>query len=257
MIDSEKLKAPLNDKFISYREIGKTKVGYVESHHVIREANSLFGFGEWSYTVKDLKLVSTEQKENQYKKILNYAGYTAIVTLVVMDNGKEVKREDVGFGQGIDADAGKAHEGATKEAVTDALKRALRTFGDSFGLALYAKDGQYIFTETISEDTLSELETMVSDRNIPFEQINSVWGIRELIELQEKNKVKFTEWLKTFPICKPINQTQLDLVNGLLKTKDVDMDKFMTVFGIKDIKELSFESAGKAVMMLQKKPNKA
>lgn len=256
MIDTEKLKAPLNDKFISYREIGKTKVGYVESHHVIREANSLFGFGEWSYTVKELKLVSTEQKENSYKKLLNYAGYIAVVTLTVLNDGKEVKREDVGFGQGIDADIGKSHEGATKEAVTDALKRALRTFGDSFGLALYAKDGQYTFTETISEETLLELETMVTDRNIGIEQISSVWHIRELAELHEKNKIKFVEWLKTFPVCKPINQTQMDLISGLLNTKDVDMDKFFTAFGIKSINELSFESAGKAVMLLQKKPNK-
>jgi hypothetical protein len=38
---------------------------------------------------------------------------------------------------GIDADCGLAHESAIKEAETDAKKRALMTFGNQFGLALY------------------------------------------------------------------------------------------------------------------------
>jgi len=33
-----------------------------------------------------------------------------------------------------------AHEGAAKEAVTDALKRSLRSFGNQFGNSLYSKD---------------------------------------------------------------------------------------------------------------------
>lgn len=257
MINSEQLKQPLNDKFISFREIGKTTVGYVESHHVIREANNLFGFGEWNYTIKQLSLVSTEQKENKYNKILNYAGYTAIVTITVKNGEDTVTREDVGFGQGIDADAGKAHEGATKEAVTDALKRGLRTFGDSFGLALYAKDGQYIFTETISEETIAELETMLSDRGITIEQINGAWGIKDISELQEKQKNKFIDWLKTFEIKKPCNESQIEMIRGLLNTKDVDVEKFMAAYKILDVSELSFTNAGKAVMQLQKKANKS
>ena len=54
-----------------------------------------------------------------------------------------------------------AHEGAIKEAETDAMKRALMTFGNPFGLALYDKaqvnvvdevDQSYVtFVETIRE----------------------------------------------------------------------------------------------------------
>jgi len=33
-----------------------------------------------------------------------------------------------------------AHEGASKEAITDALKRSLRSFGNQFGNSLYSKD---------------------------------------------------------------------------------------------------------------------
>jgi hypothetical protein len=48
-------------------------------------------------------------------------------------------REGTGAGHGIDVDLGQAHESAIKEAETDAMKRALMTFGNPFGLALYDK----------------------------------------------------------------------------------------------------------------------
>ena len=51
----------------------------------------------------------------------------------------DVIREGSGAGHGIDADLGQAHESALKEAETDAMKRALMTFGNPFGLALYDK----------------------------------------------------------------------------------------------------------------------
>jgi hypothetical protein len=50
-----------------------------------------------------------------------------------------VIREGSGAGHGIDVDLGQAHESALKEAETDAMKRALMTFGNPFGLALYDK----------------------------------------------------------------------------------------------------------------------
>jgi len=42
----------------------------------------------------------------------------------------EVISEGSGAGHGIDADLGHAHESAIKEAETDAMKRALMTFGN-------------------------------------------------------------------------------------------------------------------------------
>jgi hypothetical protein len=51
----------------------------------------------------------------------------------------DVVRDGTGYGSGIDRDLGAAHESAVKEAETDAMKRALMTFGNPFGLALYDK----------------------------------------------------------------------------------------------------------------------
>jgi hypothetical protein len=48
-------------------------------------------------------------------------------------------REGSGVGHGSGATLGEAHESALKEAETDAMKRALATFGNLFGLALYDK----------------------------------------------------------------------------------------------------------------------
>jgi hypothetical protein len=50
-----------------------------------------------------------------------------------------VIRYGSGFGNGIGPDAVDVHELAIKEAETDAMKRALATFGNPFGLALYDK----------------------------------------------------------------------------------------------------------------------
>jgi hypothetical protein len=66
--------------------------------------------------------------------------YTARVRVTVTAGGlTPLVREGSGAGHGIDVDLGQAHESALKEAETDAMKRALMTFGNPFGLALYDK----------------------------------------------------------------------------------------------------------------------
>ena len=54
-----------------------------------------------------------------------------------------MSREDVGFGTGIAKTLADAHEGGAKEAVTDAIKRTLRSFGNQFGNSLYDKSRQH------------------------------------------------------------------------------------------------------------------
>ena len=65
--------------------------------------------------------------------------YTAKVRVTVISGDDRIVREGVGAGHGIDVDQGLAHESAIKEAETDGRKRALMTFGNPFGLALYDK----------------------------------------------------------------------------------------------------------------------
>ena len=127
------LGAPLDPKHVVTAKPGGfgPKGDYLEGWHIINELNRVFGFDGWSYTI-DLTRDALEKDETKGQW---QAGYTCICTLTVGD----VVRQDVGFGSGFAKTIGDAIEGATKEAATDSLKRAARTFGNIFGLALYDK----------------------------------------------------------------------------------------------------------------------
>src|SRR5574344_1831234 len=122
---------------IKTREKGNISLSYIEGHDVIETANRVFGFGNWSYSISKLEQVSQEQNQNQNHVIC----YKAIVQVLIHSENHtlDVSREDVGFGTGVAKTQADAHEGAAKEAVTDALKRAMRSFGNQFGNSLYDK----------------------------------------------------------------------------------------------------------------------
>ena len=106
------------------------KGDYIEGWHAINEANRIFGFDAWSYT-SELQKVHEATNEKGNIEI----SYICKCTVEALG----VTRQDIGYGSGAAKKAGDAYEGAVKEAVTDALKRCLRTFGNPFGLALYDK----------------------------------------------------------------------------------------------------------------------
>ncbi len=66
-------------------------------------------------------------------------GYVARVRVKERAGDHEICREGCGSGHGRGKTPGEAHESALKEAETDAMKLALTTFGNPFGLALYDK----------------------------------------------------------------------------------------------------------------------
>ncbi|MGJ0338595.1 Rad52/Rad22 family DNA repair protein [Aliarcobacter cryaerophilus] len=131
------LNQELDSSRIKTRDKGNISLSYIEGHDVIETANKIFGFGNWSYSISKLEQVSQEQNQNQNQVIC----YKAIVQVLVHSENhtQELSREDVGFGTGVAKTQADAHEGAAKEAVTDALKRAMRSFGNQFGNSLYDK----------------------------------------------------------------------------------------------------------------------
>jgi hypothetical protein len=60
------------------------------------------------------------------------------------DGSRSIVREGCGAARGFAKSAGEAMENAIKAAETDATKRALTTFGYSFGLALYDKKQEHV-----------------------------------------------------------------------------------------------------------------
>lgn len=130
----EVLDARIPPEAIATRIEAKRTVSYLHGWYVIHRLNHLFGFDGWSHSLLSCDVVSVEtDQENR-----NWIGYRAVVRLTVGDT----VHDGVGFGEGIDRSAARAHESAGKEAATDALKRAAIHLGLSFGLALYDKTGK-------------------------------------------------------------------------------------------------------------------
>ncbi len=131
---SELLGQKLPQSAVKQRKQGGGNVSYIEGHHAIREANRIFEFDGWERFTDFMSLVQCEQGQTDADRRWKVA-YVAKVRVVACG----VTREGYGFGNGLNADLGSAHELAVKEAETDAMKRAMMTFGDPFGLALYDK----------------------------------------------------------------------------------------------------------------------
>lgn len=140
---TEELQKPLDPKHVKGRKQGGATVSYVEGWHVIDEANRIFGFLNWDRETVYCKEVSRETNSNGNTVV----GYEAKVRITVEQEGRVVIRDGTGNGSGISKSLYDAIEGACKEAETDAMKRALMTFGNPFGLALYDKERKNVGTE--------------------------------------------------------------------------------------------------------------
>ena len=127
----DELNKPLDRKFVAQREQAGRSLSYIEGWHAIAEANRIFGFDGWHRETVGLTCVrEPELVDGKYR--------TAYICKVRVQVGAVI-REGTGYGSGIDKDKGNAIESAVKEAETDAMKRAMMTFGNPFGLALYDK----------------------------------------------------------------------------------------------------------------------
>ena len=126
---TDQLNQPIDPKNVETRDgnrSGTLQLAYVESWHVIKEANRIFGFDGWSSETIQLDCVQNDDV---------CVTYIAKVRVTVGD----VIREGVGagHGKGERVNLGDKHESAVKEAESDARKRALMQFGNQFGLSLY------------------------------------------------------------------------------------------------------------------------
>jgi hypothetical protein len=131
-VQEKALKAKLSGKVVRRRDQDGMSLSYVEGWHVIAEANRIFGFDAW-----DRRTVHSECVWQGTTEGLKGCSYVARVQVRVRADDAVVVREGCGSGHGLGLNLGEAHESAIKEAETDAMKRALVTFGNPFGLALY------------------------------------------------------------------------------------------------------------------------
>ena len=132
---TQALSEPLHPGLVSLRNGRGGKVfGYIEGHTAITEANSVFGFGGWGYElVENVSLRRIETVNPRTGEVKVVSAYSAPVRVTVPG---APPRTDIGF-HAVTDETAEGHETAIKGAVTDGMKRALRSFGDRFGNGLY------------------------------------------------------------------------------------------------------------------------
>jgi DNA recombination protein Rad52 len=193
------LQAPLDPKHV-VKPSGNfgPKGDYLEGWHVINELNRVFGFDGWSYTInlsRDALEKGKDGKGNEQWQ----AAYTCICTLTVGG----VTRQAVGFGSGFAKGVGDAIEGATKEAETDALKRAARTFGNIFGLALYDKSranvcapAQPLPTGPINDKSRDWLQAQIDATGKPVGDFCKAFEVTSLKAITYEQIEAAKDWLR-------------------------------------------------------------
>ena len=129
------LAQPLDHALVSERELRDGRlIQYIEGWVVINQANRIFGHDGWgAEVVGDVAYRPVSLVDLVTDATAAVGMYSATVRVTV--RGCPPKA-DVGCGF-VAEETPEAHEAAYKGAVTDALKRALRHFGDQFGNGLY------------------------------------------------------------------------------------------------------------------------
>ncbi|OAX33186.1 hypothetical protein K503DRAFT_851969 [Rhizopogon vinicolor AM-OR11-026] len=131
-----KLNKKLGPEYISQRPGpgGGPKLTYAEGWKIINLANEVFGFNGWSSSIVNMTVdyMDCNEETKRYN-----VGVSCIVR-VTLSCG--VYHEDVGYGAAENVKSkAQAIDKSKKEAVTDAVKRALRNFGSLLGNCIYDK----------------------------------------------------------------------------------------------------------------------
>ena len=127
------LNEPLNPALVKVHP--QSKARYLDGRHYIETANRIFGYGGWQFriTERPAKAVEGTRKSGTYYALWSVVGELQAAGVTFVDLGTCEQN-----GEGPEA-----VDMASKGAVTDALKRCLRNFGDQFGLVLYDKELSY------------------------------------------------------------------------------------------------------------------
>lgn len=142
------LRAKLDPAHVAQRQQSGRSLSYIEAWFAIAEANRIFGFAAWDRETLETRLVAERERKVGQGDGWGVSYIAKVKVRVVTPEGHVIERTGTGAGHGIDRDLGLAHESAIKEAESDAMKRALMTFGNPFGLALYDKTQANVGTDS-------------------------------------------------------------------------------------------------------------
>ena len=179
------LKQSLNPAYISRFQKGE----YISTSRVIRLANHIFGFGNWSAKTIESKQEHLDKVNGKY-----YATYSSHVEVRIHETNTIYS--DVGVHTGVAKNIGDAISLAIKASRSIAFKRAMRHLGDQFGLSLYKesdiKEIENISTEEeeyLHQENLKEFDYYINEVTKEYEKIvNRAKKSNNAKALEEANK---------------------------------------------------------------------
>jgi DNA recombination protein Rad52 len=218
------LAAKLRHQHVKTRSSQGTTISYVEGWHVIAEANRIFGYDCWDRRTLSPQCVWSENKAGR-----SSAFYTTKVRVTVRAGGEVIMREGIGTGFGWASSPEAAHEIALKAAETDATKRALATFGNPFGLALYDKDQAGVTRPSGSAATGKVVKLILRDQDgnkVAFDtsaqlvdaaisKVRDIESAEGLYAFWRRNR----DVLAQVKTATPAGEAQLDAIIAALKAR--------------------------------------
>ena len=197
----DRLKQGLPKHAVSKRKQGNFEVSYIEGWFAISQANEIFGPLSWDMEVLSLEFFEPNPKHE----------VVARVRITVRAGDQKIIKEDVGFGS---ASAKQGRELASKEAVTDAMKRSLRSFGASFGNSLYDKANPLHQggDDSHMKETDSKSKKILEDFKVQLEGVTDMAGFSKLMKSSASNIRKCSEEEKN-EARKLANQKKKEIVD--------------------------------------------
>jgi hypothetical protein len=167
------LSAPLDRANVRQREQGRSRVSYLEGWQVIAEANRIFGFDGWERSTLISRCVAEHERPiGRDRKSGWGVTYIARVRITITAGNRS----------------------ALKEAETDATNRALMTFGNPFGLALYDKQQRQVSSSAPAQPA----PVATTGKAVPAEAPEAPLPPAAITRLQEQIKALAPAQLEAF-----------------------------------------------------------
>lgn len=153
----DQLDANIPASVITKRSQGGKELSYLETWYVIDRLNQVLGTENWSWQIVKLDPLQSEKMSFICHGVIS----------VDFGNGKYTQKSGIGYGS--DKTNYNSGEMASKEAESDAFKRAAMKLGRSLGLALYDKSGEFVDEEVkgISVQATKAGPTAVAKKETP------------------------------------------------------------------------------------------
>jgi DNA recombination protein Rad52 len=148
---------PLQSDLHTRKGPGGRQLVYYNGETVSRLLNEVFGYDGWNMAVLQTEKICCTESDGKFS-----VGFMARVRITHRNSG--TYKEDMGSGDSVDRSLPTAVQNAIKGAITDAMKRAARHFGEKLGNSLYS-DGFSLNTcpKTVGE-ALEQYDRSVANK---------------------------------------------------------------------------------------------